>query len=246
MDTAGRVPESESASKEKREEDEDVDDEDYNPNEEDAQDDDDDAMDVVEDVLSAKHLTSLQLKQVDQAFEELFGYKWGTSFTLPRNRSEWTPQQLLLCQVLGQTAAATILQSHATTGGKRKNRLHRKQQPYKIKLSTRDGTDVRAQVPSARADGVSRKLPEKFKQQSVGGVDKLLKQLAAPEKVSTVAKTSADWDQFKEKTGLGEKLEEQADSKDAYLKRQDFLTRVDHRRFELEKEERDKNRVKRK
>jgi hypothetical protein len=67
----------------------------------------------------------------------------------------------------------------------------------------------------------------------------------AEKKTTTVAKTSADWEQFKETTGLGEKLEEQAESSTSYLKKQDFLHRVDHRKFELEKQERERERAKR-
>jgi Bucentaur or craniofacial development len=63
--------------------------------------------------------------------------------------------------------------------------------------------------------------------------------------VSTVQKTSNDWEQFKETTGLGDRLEEQAESSTAFLKRQDFLTRVDHRTFEIEKKDRDRERAKR-
>jgi Bucentaur or craniofacial development len=77
------------------------------------------------------------------------------------------------------------------------------------------------------------------------GVDVLLQQLNATGKVSTVAKTSADWDQFKQATGLGATLEEQADSSTSYLNKQDFLSRVDHRTFDLEKRERDVQRAKR-
>jgi len=51
----------------------------------------------------------------------------------------------------------------------------------------------------------------------VSGVDSLLQTINAIEKVSTIAKTSADWEQYKDKTGLGDKLEEQATGNTAYL-----------------------------
>ena len=50
-----------------------------------------------------------------------------------------------------------------------------------------------------------------------------------------VAKTSSDWDQFKEKSGMNEELEKKAQDKDAFLVKKDFLQRVDLRRFEHEK-----------
>lgn len=80
-----------------------------------------------------------------------------------------------------------------------------------------------------------------------GGVDSLLQQLSNPNtKLSTVAKTSNDWEHFKSQhVGLGDKLEEHIESKDSYLKRQEFLSRVDNRQFDMEKNVRNKERAKR-
>lgn len=95
-------------------------------------------------------------------------------------------------------------------------------------------------APAAAAAAVRKPAAK-----TAAAVDNLLQQLTGPNKVSTVAKTHSDWDQFKERTGLGETLEEQADSKTAFLKRQDFLQRVDQRTFEKERQERDRERAKR-
>lgn len=79
-------------------------------------------------------------------------------------------------------------------------------------------------------------------------MDNLLTELSKPEKLSTVAKTSADWDLFKSKNAdatLKEQLESQALGNDAYLVKKDFLNRVDTRRFEKEKAERERERAKR-
>ncbi|KAL3808317.1 hypothetical protein ACHAXA_004046 [Cyclostephanos tholiformis] len=81
-----------------------------------------------------------------------------------------------------------------------------------------------------------------------GGVDVLLAEMSKPEKLSAISKTSADWDLFKAKNvdvTLGEQLESKARGNEAYLVKKDFLTRVDQRRFELEKAERDRERSKR-
>jgi hypothetical protein len=74
---------------------------------------------------------------------------------------------------------------------------------------------------------------------------RLLSEISGKPAVTTIAKTSADWDAFKDKSGLGTAIEEKAQSKDSYLNRQDFLDRVDHRRFEVERQERDRERTKR-
>jgi Bucentaur or craniofacial development len=78
-----------------------------------------------------------------------------------------------------------------------------------------------------------------------GGVDDLLNQIKNEGKsATTVMKTALDWEQFKSQSGvLGSQLEEKAESSGAYLKQQDFLTRVDHRQFEHEKSVRDKERA---
>ena len=80
------------------------------------------------------------------------------------------------------------------------------------------------------------------------GVDNLLTELSKPEKLSTISKTSADWDLFKAKNAdseLKEQLESKAKGKEAYLVKKDFLARVDNRRFELEKAQRDRERARR-
>lgn len=60
--------------------------------------------------------------------------------------------------------------------------------------------------------------------------------------ISTIEKTSLDWDTYKKKEGIEDELKQHV--KDGYLEKQDFLTRVDHRKFALEKTERDKKRKK--
>ena len=79
-----------------------------------------------------------------------------------------------------------------------------------------------------------------------GGVDAVLAQIAGPGKLSTAQKTSDDWESFKgSDKQLQDELEKTAQSKDAFLVKQDFLNRVDQRKFELEKTERERERAKR-
>lgn len=171
------------------------------------------------------------MSSVDEAFQEIFGYPWGTSFAL-EDRSH------ILCEIFGPTKAASILQSNPSRN--RKPVVIKKRHTYKAPKQRR---------MQARDEGVyedtanSEKLAVSAAKAS--GVDHVLQSLSEPSKETTVAKTSKDWDQFKEQTGIGSKLEEKADSKDAYLKRQDFLTRVDQRKFELEKNDRNRERAKR-
>ena len=77
-------------------------------------------------------------------------------------------------------------------------------------------------------------------------LDHVLKQIAGKKQMNTVEKTSKDWEGFKETDQtLQDDLERTAQSKNAYLVKQDFLNRVDQRKFELEKVERDRDRSRR-
>mmetsp|Transcript_25401 Transcript_25401/g.42356 ORF Transcript_25401/g.42356 Transcript_25401/m.42356 type:complete len:280 (+) Transcript_25401:37-876(+) len=69
-----------------------------------------------------------------------------------------------------------------------------------------------------------------------GGIDSVLDTIKGPKLVSTVAKSSMDWDVYKEKEGLEEDLA--AASKDGYLTRKDFLDRCDVRTYVVDKAER--------
>lgn len=72
------------------------------------------------------------------------------------------------------------------------------------------------------------------------GLDKILESFDEPKKVSTMEKTSLDWDNFKEKEGIEDELLHY--TKDGYIEKQNFLQRLDLKRFELEKAERVKQR----
>ena len=62
-------------------------------------------------------------------------------------------------------------------------------------------------------------------------------------KLSSIAKSHLDWQQFKSERGLGDELEREA--KAGYLDEQAFLQRADWRQFQREKEVRDVERRRR-
>jgi hypothetical protein len=81
---------------------------------------------------------------------------------------------------------------------------------------------------------------------SSSNLDTVLQQLSGPKRLNTVEKTSNDWESFKDaEATLKDELERTAQSKNAYLVKQDFLNRVDQRTFEIEKTQRDKERTSR-
>lgn len=73
-------------------------------------------------------------------------------------------------------------------------------------------------------------------------LDSMVAATTDPKKISTIEKSSIDWDTFKQKEGLDDELKQY--TKDGYLEKQEFLQRVDLRKFEQEKQERDLKRKK--
>lgn len=68
----------------------------------------------------------------------------------------------------------------------------------------------------------------------------MIDSLKGPKTVSTIAKSSYDWDNFKEKEGLEDDLAKAG--QDGYLTKKDFLERVDNNLFQHEKQEREAKR----
>ena len=99
------------------------------------------------------------------------------------------------------------------------------------------------QAGTKAANDALRAAAEREKAESAGGLDGVLHAIKKPSSVSTMAKSSVDWDAFKEESNLGDELEQA--TKDGYLQRQDFLTRCDVRQFEQEKAQRNLDRAKR-
>ena len=65
------------------------------------------------------------------------------------------------------------------------------------------------------------------------GLDTLVKSLETKKTLSTIDKSSYDWDKFKDKEGIKEEVE--AAKKNGYIEKQEFLSRVDQRQFEKER-----------
>jgi Bucentaur or craniofacial development len=184
--------------------------------------------------------------------------------------SQLTSEQIVLAKVIGKKRAAQLLLLHPSIGGTttttsstttgtnfyNKDRgVIRKHQSYKHKTDTSASSSITKAASSKRAPagGGSSIISKDSTMPPAavvaagggGGMDQLLHEMSQSNKVTTTAKTAADWESFKATAGpgLGDKLEEYAESKGAYLKRQDFLTRVDQRQFEKEKAEREQTRA---
>mmetsp|Transcript_19718 Transcript_19718/g.30403 ORF Transcript_19718/g.30403 Transcript_19718/m.30403 type:complete len:269 (+) Transcript_19718:151-957(+) len=247
----------------KRDEEDEDDDEDYVPtmNESDVEDGEDLHGGSVQQYQQAPLLTAKKRKAVDDAFEELFGYPFGTAFRMNSKRSRKTKefsksdkQEQILVDIFGPTAAARLIKNSISTFEKPKATSTNYLPPLSLKKETITevkrfaGKDITVQkvvdpASSSKMATAATATEIKEKQDPKKGIDHVLDQLNGPAKLTTVAKTSSDWDTFKEKEGVEEELEKKAQGKDAYLVKKDFLDRVDQRRFEHEKVARDKERA---
>ncbi|KAI2498962.1 Bucentaur or craniofacial development [Fragilaria crotonensis] len=230
------------------------DDDDYNPEEDvDIDDDDDDDDDAIEqsksssDGIPSSTLSEAKRKAVDEAFLQMFGYNFGTRF-LPKRRKVNGPSdatQDLLIRIFGPTAAAQIMATTSDTIA-----------ATKVKRATLPTTTSRTITEVKRYAGTTIEVKRKVNARDSldsghadgskpRGLDSLLQELEGPGKLSTVAKTSADWESFKQEAGVEAEIEKQAQGKNAFLVKQDFLQRVDQRSFVQEKAKRDQERSKR-
>ncbi|XP_077452568.1 craniofacial development protein 1 isoform X2 [Stigmatopora argus] len=74
------------------------------------------------------------------------------------------------------------------------------------------------------------------------GMSSLLNRIGGKkQKISTLEKSKMDWDAFKHEEGIADELAIHNRGKDGYVERKNFLERVDHRQFEMEKAVRLKN-----
>eukprot|EP01126_Amoeba_proteus_P043093 TRINITY_DN4707_c0_g1_i4.p1 TRINITY_DN4707_c0_g1~~TRINITY_DN4707_c0_g1_i4.p1 ORF type:complete len:235 (+),score=41.96 TRINITY_DN4707_c0_g1_i4:119-823(+) len=83
-------------------------------------------------------------------------------------------------------------------------------------------------------------VPQDTKRKRGADVVSLLGTSKGKKKISTLQKSSLDWQNFKSKNNLDDELEQQ--TKDGFLERQAFLARSDLRQFEVEKQVRNTDR----
>jgi Bucentaur or craniofacial development len=210
-------------------------------------------------------------KSVDEAFYRMYQYTWGESFSLEPGTCDDFDRELI--RIFGRSMAAKI-SAGKRRKLLTKNRSNNKHSVLSSSFPSSETTLTELKYPtsldtmqhpapphpvtaSSSASVVSSTKTTSTGSKSGGaptvavskpksGIDAVLAQIAEPTKTSTVKKTSDDWESFKESDKqLQDELEKKAQSKDALLVRQDFLVRVDNRKFEIEKEERDRERARR-
>ena len=220
---------------------------------------------VVDDDAGRPRLAAHKQRAVDEAFESLFGKPPPAAGNAAssgkkgkkkgaKSKKAMKKKKNLLASMFGSSAAGKLLSTSAavtkadTDSRKRDRPLQGLEKKVVTETKVFAGKEIevtRTVVgPTGAAATAAAPGPAAPAAASApGGIDAVLANLGGPQKLSTVAKTSSDWDTFKDKTGLDEELEEKAKGKDAYLVKKDFLDRVDQRTFEVEKAERDRERA---
>jgi hypothetical protein len=237
----------------------DEEDEDYAPPAHDSENEDDakDAKLEVSDEPIFSKLSSAQQKSVDDAFAELFGsskskdnvnsYADGSIKKAPKSKKAMKKRKNILSEIFGGSSIASKLMKTSSSVIK-SDQLRKRKDP----LPKLEKTEVKeVKMFAGQAVAVSRSVISSEKpdsgndniQQKTKGIDAVLSQIAGPQKITTVDKTSMDWDSFKDKSGMEEELRKKAEGKDAYLVKREFLQRVDLRKFEQEKAQRERERV---
>jgi hypothetical protein len=219
--------------------------------------------------MSKRHASAA----VDEAFYRMFQYPWGDESVSSLDVATCNEFERELIRIVGMSRAAKIIASSTRSTGKRQKLIHQhapsgsfvsqKSRLFELKYPSRETiqhlsrpvggtistttttTPVVSSAPTkiGGQGGTSRLAGTN---QPKRGIDSVLAQIAEPTKISTVKKTNDDWESFKESDKqLQDELEKKAQSKDALLVRQDFLLRVDNRKFEIERDERERERAKR-
>jgi hypothetical protein len=116
-------------------------------------------------------------------------------------------------------------------------------------LKTFGTTTVQEQVKFAGETVAVAKKVEKSKliqeqqerQQNKRGLDEMIEGISKKRGITTVEKSSYDWEKYKEEKNLKDELKDA--SKAGYVEKQEFLHRVDERQFEQEKATRERERA---
>lgn len=246
-------------------------DEDYVPPAEEGGDDEegdsDEKQSKEQTIHSAPILSLSKQKEVDDAFMELFGkpYRYQEKEKKELKDLNRTSQgaiskrRKILSDIFGGTGIASKLMETSketiendAMSRKRKiplGQLNRKDVTEKIKFAGQTmeiqrsvvvvGNETQQQQQSQEGPLTDTTSTSK----AAVGIDAVLSQIKGPQKFTTIDKTNVDWEKFKDKAGIEEELKKKAQSKDAYLVKKDFLNRVDVRRFEQERDERNKKRA---
>lgn len=192
-------------------------------------------------------LPTAKQQAVDDAFTELFGKPFVPKAREKKKRpksKKSMKKKKILSEIFGGSGIASKVIANAALVAKSTVESGRRKGPLKKagKLEIKEKMKFAGQTIEVTRNVVSGNEDSEPKQKPAG-IDAVLSKINGPQKITTIDKTSVDWSNFKDKSGLEEELKKKAEGKDAYLVKKDFLNRVDLRRFEQERDERNKKRA---
>eukprot|EP00554_Chaetoceros_debilis_P010157 CAMPEP_0194106830 /NCGR_PEP_ID=MMETSP0150-20130528/6807_1 /TAXON_ID=122233 /ORGANISM="Chaetoceros debilis, Strain MM31A-1" /LENGTH=269 /DNA_ID=CAMNT_0038795083 /DNA_START=144 /DNA_END=953 /DNA_ORIENTATION=- len=212
-------------------------------------------------------LSQSKRKKVDDAFSELFGKPYqapasertkGNKKSKPKSKKAMKKKKRILSEIFGGSGLASkiIETSSAVTDHDMAIRSQRQEGALKqaaktevkeMKMFAGQMMEISRTVAGSGSGSGSgsghQKGGETQSKPKPAGIDAVLSKINGPQKITTIDKTNVDWENFKDKTGMEEELKKKAEGKDAYLVKKDFLNRVDARKFEQEKTERERKRA---
>jgi len=227
----------------------DSEDEDYVPDEDVSS----STANISAEITTQQHIPLSTTKQraVDDAFTELFGKPY-----VPKPKGKKKPpkskkamkKKKILSEIFGGASIASKIIASSedvirsdTESRQRKGALG-KVEKVEVKEQIRfAGQMMEIKRTVEQKDNNSQSLQTNNEAKQVG-IDAVLSKIKGPQKFTTIDKTNVDWENFKDKTGMEEELKKKAEGNDAYLVKKDFLNRVDTRRFEQERDDRNKKR----
>lgn len=204
-------------------------------------------------------LSAAKQKSVDDAFAELFGSSSSkgtqlsghsgisSSIKSPKSKKALKKRKLIFSEIFGGSSIASkLIKTSSNIFESERNRKRDIPLPKIEKIEVKETKIFAGQAIEVSKSVLSSKettINATVATQQTKGIDAVLSQISGPQKITTVDKTSMDWDSFKDKTGIDEELRKKVEGKDAYLVKQEFLQRVDYRKFEQEKAQRERDRI---
>lgn len=203
---------------------------------------------------------AVRKRKVEDAWKELDGdeveepptlqsaVEQNSSFPIPkkkkrrrlyRRRTGKKSAIIVLSRIFGREAAEKIIAKAKANIAKRESQVEseRKFVTTETIVETKYFAGEKVQVRrTMRSDEAHAAAAQK-----TTGIDAVIAGLKGPQAITTVEKSSSDWDAFKSKEGIEDSLRD-ADKK-GYLANKDFLERCDNRAFDRERDERERLRA---
>ncbi|KAL5021280.1 hypothetical protein ScPMuIL_000435 [Solemya velum] len=135
--------------------------------------------------------------------------------------TESTPQKMTITKVFDFAGEEIKVSKEVSVNSKEAQEELKKSKETEVKQTLES-------KPSPGLSGVGVK-------RAGSGLGSVLSKISKKSKIGTLDKSKLDWDVFKQQEGIDEDLKTYNKGKEGYIERLNFLSRTDHRQFEIEK-----------